>query len=91
MSEFLPILQWAMTAIIALIGPYIAWQQWQKNRNQFLLHFFDPRGAVYDAVTKLASRLLQKGTLTREELSEYISNARAASFLFNDKIQRYCD
>jgi predicted ABC-type ATPase len=64
----------------------IAQQQWQTNHNQFRLHFFDRRIAVYDAVIELAARIAAKGTLTKEELRECVKMTREASFIFDDEI-----
>jgi hypothetical protein len=81
----------ATTVCIGIVTAYIAWQQWRTNRNQFRLHFFDRRIALYDAVIKLVEGLLQKTTVIPEELHHYITRTREASFLFDDKIQAYCD
>jgi hypothetical protein len=80
-----------VTVFIARQQARIAQQQWQTNQNQFRLHFFDRRIAVYDAVMELCARISQKGTVTQEQLREYVKKTREASFFFNDEIQTYCD
>jgi hypothetical protein len=46
-----------LAGTIGVVTIYIAWQQWRTNRNQFRLHLFDRRIAVYDAVLDLSMRL----------------------------------
>lgn len=88
--------QLILAAVLGGITVYIAWQQRliaqqqaRTNQNQFRLHFFDRRIAVYDAVMELAARVAVTGTLTQKD-REYMKKTCEASFFFNDEIQAYC-
>jgi hypothetical protein len=80
-----------LAGTIGVVTIYIAWQQWRTNRNQFRLHLFDRRIAVYDAVLDLSMRLAAKGTISKEELHQYATVIKVVSFIFDDKLQAYCD
>jgi hypothetical protein len=90
--------QLILAAVLGGITVYIAWQQRliaqrqaRTNQNQFRLHFFDRRFAVYDAVMEFSAHIAGKGSITQEELREYVKKMREASFFFDDEIQAYCN
>jgi hypothetical protein len=84
--------QFILTMAIAVMTVHIGWEQWQTNRNQFRLNFFDRRFAVYKAAMALDTAILVKGdTITGEEVHEFEVATQGARFLFNEKIQGYCD
>jgi len=90
--------QLILAAVLGGITVYIAWQQRliaqqqaRINQNQFRLHFFDRRIAVYYAVMEFSARIAGKGKITQEELRECGRKTREASFFFDDEIQAYCD
>jgi hypothetical protein len=80
-----------VTVFIARQQARIAEQQWRTNQTQFRLHFFDRRFAVYDAVLEFSTHIAAKGSITQEELREYVKKMREASFFFDDEIQVYCN
>jgi hypothetical protein len=77
-------------ATLSVTG-YIAWQQWQTAKNKFRLDLFDRRFPVFEAAMKLASIAVQKGDVSDEARREFLIATRGVKFLFNQKLQSYCD
>jgi len=77
--------------VVAAAAAVIAWRQWQTNHNQFRFALFQRRIGVYDAVMELAAIIAKKGAVNMEELRDYARKTREASFIFDDKVQDYCD
>jgi hypothetical protein len=87
-----------LTGVIGLVALYIAYQQYQtaKNKlqttkNKLRLDLFDKRLAVFEAAMTLASTVVQKRDVTDQQRSEFAIAARGAVFLFDQKLQDYCD
>jgi hypothetical protein len=74
-----------------LVTGYIAWQQWQTARNKFRLELFDRRFPVYEATMKLAVALGKQGICTQEEFDEFVIATKGVRFLFNQKLEDYCE
>jgi hypothetical protein len=67
-------------------------QQWLTNRRQLRLHPFDRRWDVYKAAIHLTDSIAKLDVSRHfEELGKFVAATRGACFLFNKKIQRYCD
>lgn len=66
-------------------------QQADTNRNQFRLHLFDRRYAVFEAAIKFVRSVCGKGDITDEEVREFWTATRGTPFLFNKEVQDYCD
>lgn len=89
-SLLVPIAQVILATVLGGITVYIAWQQWRTNRNQFRLHLFDRRIVVYEAAKELAARIARNGTATRDDLMAFVEKAYGSSFIFDRKIEEYC-
>jgi hypothetical protein len=80
-----------LTPTIALLGAYIAWQQWRTNRNKLKLELFDRRYRIYEAAQTLIGRVLALGKASHEQTFEFLSQVKGAKFMFNEKVQRYLE
>lgn len=78
-----------LTPIIAVVGAYIAWQQWRTNRNKLKLDLFDRRFGVYDATRNLIRDVLTQTHPSDEQLLKFRANTGEASFLLNQTIAKY--
>jgi hypothetical protein len=77
-------------ATLSITG-YIAWQQLQTARNKFRLDLFDRRFPVFEAAMKLVLIAVQEGDISDEARREFLMATRGVEFLFNRKLQVYCD
>ena len=81
-----------LTAAIAIVTLYIAYQQYQTAKNKLRLDLLKERYPVYEAAMTLATQIGKKRAVTSEELAVFTKKTRGASFLFkNRRIQPYCD
>ena len=74
-----------------LVTGYIAWQQWQTGKNKFRLDLFDRRFPVFEAAMKLVWIAGRKGDISDRELTEFSVATKGVQFLFDRKVQDYCD
>jgi hypothetical protein len=77
-------------ATLSVTG-YIAWQQMRTAKNKFRLDLFDRRFPVFEAAMKFVSIAAQKGDVSEEARQEFLIATRGVEFLFDRKIQDYCD
>ncbi len=87
-----------LTPTVAALGLYIAYRQWQTNRDQArtakerLRHdLFDRRFAVYDAARVLIGSIMASGRVTNEDQMKFLAGTREAKWLFDDEIAKYFD
>jgi hypothetical protein len=74
-----------------LVTGYIAWQQWQTAKNKFRLDLFDRRFPVFEAAMKFVWVAGPKGDVSDKERMEFSVATKGVQFLFNQKLQDYCD
>ena len=84
-----PLFAAVSTLIIGLIAGYIAWRQWQTNKDKLRLDYYDRRFAVYVATRKFVANAFANGNVAHEELRAYWVDTRQAKFLFNESIEAY--
>lgn len=82
-----------VTLIIAILGVFIAWLQWNTNRSKLKLDLFDRRMKVYDVSRKYCrSNIIRVKGRDYEELEqEFYVQSSNAYLLFSDEIGRYLD
>lgn len=74
-----------------MVTGYIAWQQWQTNKNKLRLDLFDRRWAVFEAAMRLSAAAVHKAILTSEDIREFVGSTVGVRFLFNRGLGDYCD
>ena len=52
-DEAIKIFSGLLTPVIAIVAVYIAWQQWQTNRQKLILDRYDRRLRIYEEVRKI--------------------------------------
>jgi hypothetical protein len=77
--------------VIALIGAWIAFRQWQIARNKLKLDLYDKRMAVYDVVRKTLGVATGHGKLTQDNEIEFLSGVRTAQWLFGPEVSTYLE
>lgn len=90
-STWVDILSALLVPAIAVLGVYIAYQQYRINEQRLRHETYDRRLAVYKAVQKYLSEILRDGRTTYERASEFYSEASEATFLFDSSVQEWID
>jgi hypothetical protein len=80
-----------LTPTIAIIATYIAWQQWQTNRQKLNLERYDRRLHVYEEVIKILSIIMRDADASYEDLLKFRTSVSEADFLFGPEISEYLD
>jgi len=87
-AEFL---KQAMTPLIAIIATYIAYQQWNTNKQKLILDRYDRRLKVYEEVVQILSIIIQTARPNFEDLIKFRRAVSEADFLFGPEIMQYID
>lgn len=80
-----------LTPLIAIVATYVAWQQWQTNRQKLILDRYDRRLRVYEEVRKILSIILRDTKASNEDLIKFRTAVSEADFLFGPEIPEYID
>ena len=80
-----------LTPFIAMVATYIAWQQWQTNRQKLNLERYDRRLRVYEEVKKILSIILRDADVSTDDLLKFRTSVSEADFLFGPEIPTYID
>lgn len=80
-----------LTPLIAVVATYIAWQQWQTNRQKLVLDRYDRRLRVYEEVRKILSIIVRDAKASYEDLLKFRTSVSEADFLFGPEIAEYID
>jgi len=80
-----------MTPLIAIVATYIAYQQWNTNKQKLILDRYDRRLKVYEEVVQILSIILQTSRAKFEDLIKFRRAVSEADFLFEPEIMQYID
>jgi hypothetical protein len=80
-----------LTPVIAMVAVYIAWQQWQTNRQKLNLERYDRRLRVYEEVRKILSIILRDAKASTDDLLRFRTSVSEADFLFGPEVPQYID
>lgn len=80
-----------MTPLIAIVATYIAYQQWNTNKQKLILDRYDRRLKVYEEVVQILSIILQTARPRFEDLIKFRRAVSEADFLFGSEIMQYID
>lgn len=90
-SNWIDVMSALLVPAIAVVGVYIAYQQFRINKQRLRHETYERRLAVYKAVQKYLSEILRDGTTTFQRASEFYSEASEAAFLFDPSVQDKID
>lgn len=90
-TEVLQISQGLLTPVIAIVATYIAYQQWQTNRQKLILDRYDRRLRIYEEVRRILSIILRDANASTDDLLKFRTSVSEADFLFGPEIQAYID
>jgi hypothetical protein len=91
MAEILQIFQGLLTPVIAIVTVYIAYQQWQTNRQKVELDRYDRRLRIYEEVRRILSIILRDAGASIDDLQKFRISVSEADFLFGPEIPEYID
>jgi hypothetical protein len=80
-----------LTPVIAILGAYIAIQQWYTAQNKLRLDLFEKRFSVYNAARNLIGSIVTSGKAKDDELFKYLTGTREAKWLFNVDVANYLE
>lgn len=90
-EQVVRISQALLTPLIAVVATYIAFQQWQTNRQKLVLDRYDRRLKVYEEVRKILSIILRDADASYDDLLRFRTSVSEADFLFGQDITEYID
>jgi len=80
-----------LTPLIAIVATYIAWQQWQTNRQKLSFDLYERRLKVYEQVRRILSIIVRDAKASYDELLKFRAAVSEADFLFGPEIVKYID
>ena len=89
MEQIVEISKALLTPVIAVVATYIAYQQWQTNRQKLNLERYDRRLRVYEEVRKILSILARDSQASIDNLLKFRTSVSEADFLFGPEIPEY--
>jgi hypothetical protein len=85
------ILQGLLTPLIAMIATYIAWQQWQGNKQKLKMDGYERRLRVYQEVVKMLKQCANGEIREFPIILAFGAATAEADFLFGPEIRQYLD
>lgn len=89
--SFYDFLSASLTPLIAIIGIYIAWQQYRVNQQRLRHDTYDRKIEVYRAVKRYFADIVRSGKSSYERAKEFYDETSEATFLFSDDINEKID
>lgn len=86
-----PLFAAVATLAIGLIAGYIAWKQWETNRNKLKLDLFERRLALYEAAGNLIGHVITQARPTDEAMFKFLDETRSAAWLFDEDFAKYLE
>ncbi|MEQ1816116.1 MAG: hypothetical protein ABL861_06545 [Nitrosomonas sp.] len=90
-ERIIEISQALLTPLIAVVATYIAYQQWQTNKQKLMLERYDRRLKVYEEVCKILSIIIRDANASYDDLLRFRTAVSEADFLFGREIPEYID
>ena len=90
-QSWVDVLSALLVPTIAIVGLFIAYQQYQINKQRLRHETYERRLAVYKAVQWYLSEILRDGKTNYSRALEFNSEASEATFLFDDSVQELID
>lgn len=91
MNQIIEVSKALLTPLIAVVATYIAWQQWNTNKQKLVLDRYDRRLRVYGEVIKILSIIIRDAKASYDDLLKFRSSVSEADFLFGPEIAEYID
>ncbi len=90
-TNWVDVLSASLVPVIAIVGVYIAYQQFQLNKQRLRHETYERRLNVYKVVQYFLSEIMREGRTTYDKVLQFNSDASEAAFLFDDSVQNKID
>lgn len=90
-QSWIDVLSALLVPVIAIVGLYIAYQQYQINKQRLRHETYERRLSVYKTVQIYLSEILSDGKTTYDRALQFNSEASEAAFLFDSTVQDKID
>ena len=90
-QSWIDVLSALLVPIIAVVGVFIAYQQYRINQQRLRHETYERRLAVYKCVQRYLSEIMRDGATTYDRALEFNSEASEATFLFDASVQERID
>lgn len=88
-KDWIDILSALLTPTIAVLGSFIAWQQWRVNQLRLMHELFDRRYKQFEPTRDFLGTIMTHGRVSPDEEFKWIQATRGSRFLFNNHIAEY--
>ena len=89
--SWIDVLSALLVPMIAIVGVYIAFQQYRINQQRLRHETYERRLAVYKTVQRYLSEVIRDGKTNYDRALEFNSDASEAAFLFDGSVQEKID
>lgn len=90
-SSWIDILSALLVPAIAVLGIYIAYQQYSVNKQRLRHETYERRLAIYKSVQKYLSEIMREANTTFDRALQFNYEASEATFLFDSSVQNKID
>jgi len=80
-----------LTPTIAILGIYIAYQQYKTNNQRLRYETYERRLHIYRTIQSFLSEVLREGTTNYNNALKFLSDTSEAYFLFDNSVQEKID
>lgn len=80
-----------LTPVVAILGCYIAYQQWKTSNLKLKFDLFDRRLEKYEAIYSFIADLLINGRLHLGSDVSYLKDTKSLQFLFDKEISAFAE
>lgn len=80
-----------MTPTVAVVGAWIALQQWITARDKLRLDLFEHRMAIYQSARSLLGSVYAQGDLQPEDERNYLVGITGAHWFFGPEVHQYLE
>jgi anaerobic ribonucleoside-triphosphate reductase len=84
--DWIDVLSALLTPTIAILGIYIAYQQWRTNKNRLKLELFDKRYEIFTNIKKFIANILTSGIVEQGADIQFLRDTKSVAFLFDEQI-----
>jgi Zn-dependent M32 family carboxypeptidase len=89
--QWVTVLSALLTPTVALLGSYIAWQQWRTAKHKLVLDLFDRRLKVITALKQAMAEILRQDKAEFHHVMEFLRAGNDAAYLFGSDVNDFLD
>jgi hypothetical protein len=90
-KEIVDLISALLTPIIAIIAAYVAYQQWETNKQRLNAELYDRRFIVYETLMDTIGEAIRIGDISDGQLQKFSIQRRKSHFLFGKNVCDYLE